>query len=62
MLLRFIIRINKSQGQTLGGVCVFMTEPDFARGQLHVTMSTTRNKHGLKIFVAGAANQGKRYS
>lgn len=41
--------------QTFGRVGVFIPKPDLA----HVTISTTREENGLKIFVAGAANQGK---
>lgn len=39
--LRVIIAINKSHWQTIGGVGVFMTVPNFVHLQLQVAISTT---------------------
>jgi len=43
--------INKSQGQTLTNVGVYLKKPVFTHGQLYVAMSRVANKRGLKILV-----------
>ena len=43
--------INKSQGQTLTNVGVYLKKPVFTHGQLYVAMSRVTNKRGLKILV-----------
>ena len=50
----FSTTINKSQGQTLKNVGVWLRQPVFSHGQLYVACSRTGNPGGLKI----AAKQG----
>lgn len=43
--------INKSQGQTLNHVGVYLPEPVFGHGQLYVALSRCTNPANLKILV-----------
>ncbi|KAL1364583.1 hypothetical protein AAHE18_03G226700 [Arachis hypogaea] len=51
--LSFAMTINKSQGQTLSTVGLFLRRPVFCHGQLYVVVSRVRNRNGLKILVCG---------
>ena len=53
--LAFSITINKSQGQTLSRVGVFLPDNVFSHGQLYVAFSRVRREEDLKIFVGGKA-------
>jgi ATP-dependent exoDNAse (exonuclease V) alpha subunit len=43
--------INKSQGQTLGHVGLYLTRPIFTHGQLYVAVSRVKTRIGLKILI-----------
>ena len=43
--------INKSQGQTLDFVGIYLKEPIFSHGQLYVAMSRARTAEKLKILL-----------
>ncbi|GJV36392.1 ATP-dependent DNA helicase PIF1-like protein [Tanacetum coccineum] len=46
----FGMTINKSQGQTLSQVGLFLPKPVFAHGQLYVALSRVKTKQGLKVL------------
>ena len=57
--LAFAMTINKSQGQSLEKVGVFLPEDVFSHGQLYVAMSRAKTKDGLKIKI-GTNQSGKK--
>ena len=50
--LAFAIIINKSQGQTLHRVEVYLREPVFTHGQLHVAASRVSHLSNIRFVVA----------
>ena len=50
-MLSFAMTINKSQGQSLSSVGLYLPRPVFSHGQLYVDISRVRHKDGLKILI-----------
>ena len=57
--LSFAMTINKSQGQSLQNVGIFLTKPMFTHGQLYVALSRVNNIAVLSILIQDGSNGGK---
>jgi ATP-dependent DNA helicase PIF1 len=57
LCLCFAMTINKSQGQTLSHVGLYLPRPVFTHGQLYVAVSRVKSREGLKILALGDDGQ-----
>jgi ATP-dependent DNA helicase PIF1 len=55
----FAMSINKSQGQTLGHVGLYLPRPVFTHGQLYVVVSRVQIRDGLKILISDGSDDCK---
>ena len=53
----FAMTINKSQGQSLNRVGLFLPQPVFTHGQLYVAISRVTNRNGFKILIVNDKNR-----
>ena len=56
----FAMTINKSQGQSLSHVGLYLPKPVFTHGQLYVSVSRVKSRNGLKILILN--DEGKTCS
>jgi hypothetical protein len=45
--------MNKSQGQTLEKVGIYLPKPVFTHGQLYIAMSRVGRREGVRVMVPG---------
>ncbi|GJR48806.1 ATP-dependent DNA helicase PIF1-like protein [Tanacetum coccineum] len=57
--LSFVMIINKSQGQSLSKVGLYMPCPIFTHGQLYVALSRVKSNRGLKVVVCEEEGGGR---
>ncbi|KAL5704831.1 DNA helicase [Ranunculus cassubicifolius] len=58
----FSMTINKSQGQTLQKVGLYLPNPVFSHGQLYVAASRTTSREGLKILIDKTKKEPEGYT
>nr|KYP53951.1 DNA repair and recombination protein PIF1 [Cajanus cajan]KYP53953.1 DNA repair and recombination protein PIF1 [Cajanus cajan] len=59
MKLSFVITINKSQGQTIPNVEIYLPRHVFSHGQLYVTLSRGVSQASTKILIKKGKLEGK---
>lgn len=58
----YAMTINKSQGQTLSIIGIYLSHPVFAHGQLYVALSRATSVDGIKVFIANPENEYHQFT
>jgi ATP-dependent DNA helicase PIF1 len=59
IIVSYAMTINKSQGQSLDYVGLYLPKDVFSHGQLYVALSRVKSKKGIKILIHDDAKQPK---
>jgi ATP-dependent DNA helicase PIF1 len=59
IMVSYAMTINKSQGQSLDYVGLYLPKDVFSHGQLYVALSRVKSKKGIKILIHDDAKQPK---
>ncbi|KAL7082755.1 hypothetical protein ACP275_14G121300 [Erythranthe tilingii] len=57
VIISFAMTINKSQGQALSHVGLYLPRPVFSHGQLYIALSRVKSRSGIKILIKGESGE-----
>ncbi|KAL3627812.1 hypothetical protein CASFOL_028227 [Castilleja foliolosa] len=62
VMISYAMTINKSQGQSLSQVGLYLKQSVFSHGQFYVAVSRVTNPRGLKILLFGEEDEEKKHA
>ncbi|XP_072090602.1 uncharacterized protein [Arachis hypogaea] len=62
IIMSFAMTINKSQGETLSKVGIYLPRPFFTHGQLYVALSRVTTKDGLRVLLQNYGHLEDNYT